>query len=170
MCIHCLLMRPCFCVFCIALIFPVLLLTSGAESRHPDLYVTYLAITAHLRLSLCLIVLRCWKALRSWTTVCCSGCTTWTRRTGRDRWRAVRVAAMRRGPWPSRRPCTPQQWSPSKEELPAAGPSTPTTREFSQRHEGRLANELGDKRYCWHLEKGDVCLRWVISCYVGDNK
>lgn len=115
-------------------------------------------------------VYRCWKALRSWTTVCCSGSTTWTRQRGRGRWRALRAAAMRRGPWPSRRPCTPQQWSPSKEELPAEEPSTLTTREFSQRNKRLLAKELGDKCYCWHLKKGNACLRRAMSCYINDNK
>lgn len=101
-------------------------------------------------------LLRCWKVLRSWTTVCCSGFTIWTRRRGRGRWRALRAAAMRRGLWPSRRPCTPQPWSQSREEPPAEGPSTLTTREFIQRDKRLLAKELGDKCDCWHLQKGQV--------------
>lgn len=96
-------------------------------------------------------LLRCWKALRLWTTACCSGFTTWTRQRGRGRWRAPRAAAMRRGPWPSRRPCTPQPWSPSREEQPAEGPSTLMTREFSQRDKRMLAVELGDKCDFWHI-------------------
>lgn len=99
-------------------------------------------------------VLRCWKALRSWTTACCLGSTTSTKRRGRGRWRAPRVTAMRKGPWPSRRLCTPQPWSPSRGELPAEGLLTQTTREFGQRAFGsaclRLpafirANNLKDK-------------------------
>lgn len=80
-------------------------------------------------------VLRCWKALRSWTTACCLGSTTSTKRRGRGRWKAPRVTAMRKGPWPSRRLCTPQPWSPSRGELPAEGLLTQTTREFGQRGE-----------------------------------
>lgn len=76
-------------------------------------------------------VLRCWKALRSWTTACCWGFTTWTKLRGRGRWRVPRAAAMRRGPWPSRRLCILQPWSPSREEPPAEGPSTLMTRECS---------------------------------------
>lgn len=124
-----------------------------------------MSITARFHLSLCALVLRCWKASRSWTTVYCSGFTTWTRRRGRGRWRAPRAAVMRRGPWPSRRPCTPQPWSQSREEPPAEGLSTLTTRELNQRDKKLLAKELGDKCDCWHwtVIKKRVCMSLIST-------
>lgn len=63
---------------------------------------------------------RFWRVLRSWTTVCCSGCTTRPKQRGRLRPRArLQEVGMRRN-LQHREPYTPPQWSLYR-EAPHAG-------------------------------------------------
>lgn len=71
---------------------------------------------------------RCLRVSRSWTTVFCWACTSWTTERGASR---VRQGVMGGDPW--LRGCfTPPPWSPFKETARLLKPSPLMTREFIQ--------------------------------------
>ena len=97
---------------------------------------------------------RCWRALRSWTTACCWGCTSWTRA------REMGVSQARQGVtggdlWV--RGCfTPLPWSPSRETARPPKPSPQTTRESARLGENTYyARVFGHTHSCPCLS---VCL------------
>lgn len=88
---------------------------------------------------------RCWRASRSWTTVCSWVCTTSTSRNVSGRPRAPRAARTRSGRW-ARRLSTPRPWSPSRAGPRGARPSSRTTRRW---HGALARREAGGGRGIW---------------------